>query len=61
MIKAAEDAGLKILKAEYIPTSKNAMVKDIYKTFGFVETNENKYEISIDQYTPKKMHITYSV
>lgn len=57
MVKAAKDAGLKTLKAEYIPTPKNAMVKDIYKTFGFTETKENQYSIELSDYEQKKNYI----
>ena len=57
MVKAAKDAGLKTLKAEYIPTSKNAMVKDIYKTFGFIENSENQYSIELSTYEQKKNYI----
>lgn len=37
MIETAKVNGFEELTAEYIPTPKNAMVKDIYKTFGFTE------------------------
>ena len=57
MIKAAKDAGLKMLKAEYIPTPKNAMVKDIYNSFGFIEDSENKYSIELNDYIEKKNYI----
>jgi FkbH-like protein len=57
MIEAAKASGFTKLSAEYIPTLKNSMVKDIYKTFGFTETAENKYVINVDDYEPRKVYI----
>lgn len=57
MIRAAKVAGYKIVRAEYIKTAKNAMVKDIYKTMGFTEIGDNKYIVSVDKYETKKNYI----
>lgn len=57
MIETAKVNGFKKVSSEYIPTAKNKMVKDIYKTFGFAETGENRYEISVGDYEPKKVYI----
>lgn len=57
MIRAARNAGYTKVNAEYIPTPKNAMVKDIYKIMGFTEVSENKYTISVDAYEDKKNYI----
>ncbi len=57
MIRAARDAGFKIVNSEYIPTQKNAMVREIYKTMGFKDLGEGKYSISIDAYEEKKNFI----
>lgn len=41
MIRATEAQEFTIVTAEYIPTAKNAMVKDIYKTMAFTEYEEH--------------------
>lgn len=57
MIRTAQNVGFKKVYSEYIPTPKNAMVKDMYKTMGFTEIERNKYELSVDEYQPKKTYI----
>lgn len=57
IVRASREAGFKIIKSEYIPTPKNKMVKDIYKTMGFIEEEENKYSISVETYVNKKNYI----
>lgn len=57
MIYTAKEAGFKTINAEYIPTMKNAMVKDIYKTMGFTEIDKGKYTISVESYEEKKNYI----
>lgn len=57
MIRAAREAGFKTVKSEYIPTPKNAMVKDIYKTMGFTEEGNGRYSISVEAYENKKNYI----
>ena len=58
MISSAAQKGFKKLVGEYIPTEKNAMVKNIYPDHGFVQVAENRYEIDCQGYTPCKTHIT---
>ena len=58
MIQTAKDAGFKTVRAEYIPTAKNAMVKDIYKTLGFDELGNGKYEVSTEAFEPRANYIT---
>lgn len=52
IIKTAEEHGFQRVVGEYIPTSKNAMVKDLYETLGFIPTGENRFvaEIASFQY-----------
>ena len=57
MIYTAKEAGFKTINAEYIPTMKNAMVKDIYITMGFTEIDKGKYTISVESYEEKKNYI----
>lgn len=42
--------GIGLLEAEYIPTAKNAMVKDIYSEMGFNKTSENRYSLNLAEY-----------
>ena len=49
-VKKAREKGFKFISAEYIPTVKNQMVKDIYEKIGFKKTGENKYWLNIDDY-----------
>ncbi len=57
IINCAQSEGLTALRAEYIPTAKNAMVSCIYKDFGFSETEDNQYIIKLSDYIPKKTFI----
>jgi FkbH-like protein len=60
IIETAKASGFEKLSAEYIPTAKNKMVKDIYKTFGFTEVDDGKYEITIADYKPRDVYIKES-
>ncbi len=57
MIKAARENGFSKITGEYIPTPKNAMVKDIYEKMGFVRTGENLFEAAVDDFKPNKCFI----
>lgn len=57
MFKAAKEAGYSVINAEYIPTPKNKMVKDIYREKGFEQVTENTYTRTIDDYIPKNVWI----
>ena len=57
-VKCVCENGYKIIKAEYIPTPKNSMVKDIYKKMGFTELSEHKYVLDIDNFVPHKTYIS---
>lgn len=56
-IKVASDHGYTTLKAEYIPTAKNSMVKNIYSAMGFDTLSENQYEVNLSQYEPHRTYI----
>ncbi|MGN0247469.1 MAG: HAD-IIIC family phosphatase [Lachnospiraceae bacterium] len=56
-VDVAKKAGYKIIKSEYLATAKNAMVKDIYKTMGFIEIEDGKYILEIDNYQVKTNYI----
>jgi FkbH-like protein len=58
MVNLAEEAGYLFIEAEYIPTQKNAIVKDHYPLLGFQPAGEpNKYRISIKDYKVIKNYI----
>ena len=56
-MREAKNRGYNRVYGEYIPTPKNAMVKDIYKTMGFDETTENNYVMEVSKYKEKKIFI----
>lgn len=56
-MREARRRGYKRVCGEYIPTSKNSMVKDIYKTMGFEETSGNNYVMDVDKYEERKTYI----
>ena len=56
-MREAKSRGYKRVYGEYIPTPKNAMVKDIYKTMGFEEISENNYVMDVSKYEEKKIYI----
>ncbi|KAI4448788.1 hypothetical protein C823_003315 [Eubacterium plexicaudatum ASF492] len=57
MVEEAGKAGFEIIRAQYIPTAKNLMVKDIYKDMGFEMTQEYEYQLCIKQYNRKNNFI----
>ena len=56
IVQFAKQNGFTILKGEYIPSSKNEMVKDHYKNLGFTMANEY-WVIDTTTYTDKKNFI----
>ncbi len=57
IVDAVKENGFKTLSAEYIPTQKNRMVRDIYQAMGFDRTGETVYELAVSHYEPKKTFI----
>lgn len=57
LIEEAKKNGFIRIQAEYIPTAKNKMVSDIYKTMGFEEVEENQYVIEVCNYCKQKTYI----
>ena len=41
----------------YIPSSKNALVKDHYQNLGFEELNENNFQLQVSNYTKQDFFI----
>lgn len=61
VVKRAKEKGFKKILAEYIPTPKNKMVEDIYKTMGFTSVDKNKYELIVENYVNQKNYIKMEV
>ena len=60
MVEKAKAAGYKKIIGEYLPTPKNAMVKDHYLNLGFdrvQESKTDKYVLSINTYDIKECYI----
>lgn len=49
--------GFEKITAEYIPTVKNEMVKDLYIRMGFVDLLNGQYSLDIDTYRKQKTYI----
>lgn len=60
-MEAAKKRGFVKVNAEYIPTNKNMMVKDIYERMGFSVTEPNHYSIEVGQYQEKNVYIQEEV
>ena len=58
IVKTAADHGYRKVVGEYIPTAKNAMVKDLYEKLGFVRVGENRFEAATDGFAYHKTFIT---
>ncbi len=58
IVNFAKEKGFSCLKGEYIPTAKNAMVKDHYKNLGF-EENGNEWILNVADYDPKPCFIKF--
>lgn len=56
MVKHARAAGIEKLIGEYLPTSKNAMVKDLYAQIGFT-ANNGKWELTLSEREDFKVFI----
>jgi FkbH-like protein len=59
----AERVGTSRVTGAYIPTSKNAMVRDFYKKFGFEKISEDSsgvshWALAVERYLPREVQIT---
>lgn len=57
METAARNGCQKVL-GEYIPTAKNAMVRDLYEKMGFARVGENRFEAEVSGFSFHKTFIT---
>lgn len=63
LVEVAKARGLSRIVGEYIPTSKNMMVKDFYGRFGFTKTKESAdgtttWTLDVERYAPRMTFLT---
>ena len=58
ILRAAREAGVARVVGEYIPTPKNAMVKELYASMGFRPLGDGLYEARVDDYQNHQTFIT---
>ncbi len=58
ILRAAREAGVARVVGEYIPTPKNAMVKDLYASMSFRPLGDGLYEARVDDYRNHQTFIT---
>lgn len=56
IVDLAKRCSYRYIEGEFIPTSKNQMVKDHYKKLGFINKDDS-WILDINDYQPKKVHI----
>ncbi|MGM9694873.1 MAG: HAD-IIIC family phosphatase [Alloprevotella sp.] len=61
MVCAARKRGYRRLVGEYIPTAKNALVSHHYEDLGFTPLGENRFELRLENYVPRKCEIEEKV
>ncbi|MDR1953157.1 MAG: HAD-IIIC family phosphatase [Clostridiales Family XIII bacterium] len=57
MVRVAKECGCQTITGSYLPTEKNAPVKDLLKNFGFAEDGDGAWTLEVDQYRPRETHI----
>lgn len=57
MVSVAAENGYPALIGEYLPTQKNAMVKDIYEAMGFSPLGNGRYQLDVPKYRPETIYI----
>lgn len=58
ILQIAGEQGFRLVTGEYLPTAKNAMVKDLYEHLGFTPVGNNRFQAEVSRYQPKKTWIT---
>ena len=57
IVKRAKDCGLKRIRGEFLPTSKNGMVKDHYAKLGFLQEKDNRWVLEVDSFIDRPVNI----
>ena len=58
IIRTAAEQGFRTVIGEYLPTPKNAMVRDLYEKMGFAPVAENRFEADVPSFQYRKTFIT---
>jgi len=62
LMTIAATKGIETVKGYYYPTSKNGMVKEFYKQYGFIvaseEDGKTKWTINVDDYKRRELHMS---
>lgn len=58
ILRTAAEQGFRRVVGEYLPTPKNAMVKDLYEKLGFDRIDENHFEAEVSGFQYHKTYIT---
>ena len=58
IIRTAAEQGFRTVIGEYLPTPKNAMVRDLYEKMGFAPVGENRFEADVPSFQYRKTFIT---
>lgn len=59
VVDLVKQNGCKYLIGEYLPTAKNAMVKDFYPSFGMETIGEGLYRLDCENFEPLPHHIEF--
>lgn len=57
IIQTAKNKGFRVIIGEYLKTSKNAMVQNIYEKLGFESIGNNQYRTEVAKFTDNKTYI----
>lgn len=57
MVQTAFDYGFETISSEYLSTTKNQMVKDIYETMGFSRMSDHTFRLNISSFQKLKTYI----
>lgn len=58
IVRTAAEHGFRTVLGEYIPTAKNAMVKDLYEKMGFQPLEDHRFRADVSTYRSHKTFIT---
>jgi predicted enzyme involved in methoxymalonyl-ACP biosynthesis len=63
-VESARRMGVRAFRADYIPTPKNSVVRELYSTLGFTPAQEaapcdgvTRWSVQLSDYTPQSTHI----
>jgi FkbH-like protein len=59
-VEMAREHGARALRGDFIPTAKNAVIANLYSDLGFRRTDAQSWEVQLNQYQPRRTHITRS-